>query len=200
MNTWSAAVVIARKDLSLYRRDRTGLLLGLLLPIVLVAVFGAVMQFAFGGGNSMPKVTVWVTDEDGSDASQRFVAGLRKVSMLSVRPGIKQAEQSAAELRQKVQDGEAHHALIIGKGFGDALASNREPELVLVRDPGRQMEARLVGIGLMQAMMAAGDGKSMAWMMGSMMRRNGMSDAGVKRIRAGMEVVQNVIGLFASGS
>jgi ABC-2 type transport system permease protein len=200
MNTWAAAVVIARKDWSLYRRDRTGLLLGLLLPIVLVAVFGAVMKFAFGGGSSMPKVTVWVADEDGSDASERFVAGLRKVSMLSVRPGVDQAAVHSEELRTKVHDGEAHHALIVGKGFGEALANNGEPPLTLVRDPGRQMEARLVGIGLTQAMMAAGDGKSMAWMMSSMMRRNGMSDAGVARVRAGMDMVQNVIGMFASGS
>jgi len=200
MNTWSAAILIARKDLSLYRRDRTGLLLGLLLPVVLVAVFGAVMKFAFGGGGSMPKVAVWVVDEDGSDASQRFVDGLRKVSMLSVRPRADQDVVTAEALRAMVHDGEAHHALIIGPGFGIALAEAKEPPLLMVRDPGRQMEARLIGIGLMQAMMSAGDGRSMSWMMGSVMRRNGMSDEGVDRMRAGMEVVQNVIGLFANGS
>ncbi|MGK0263621.1 MAG: ABC-2 type transport system permease protein, partial [Planctomycetota bacterium] len=199
MNTWSAAVLIARKDLNLYRRDRTGLLLGLLLPIVLVAVFGSVMKFAFGGEGGMPRVTIWVCDEDDSAASQKFVAALREVSMLSVQPRVKQEARTAASLRSLVQDGEAHHALVVGKGFGDALANASEPPLTLIRDPGRYMESRLVGISLMQAMMAAGDGSSMSWMMGSLMRRNGMGEAEVKRLVAGMEAVQNVIGLFNSG-
>jgi ABC-2 type transport system permease protein len=200
MNTWSAAVLIARKDLNLYRRDRAGLLLGLLLPIVLVAVFGSVMKFAFGGEGGMPRVTIWVCDEDDSAASQKFVAALREVSMLSVQPGVKREARTVDNLRSLVQDGEAHHALIVGKGFGDALANATEPPLTLIRDPGRHMESRLVGIGMMQAMMSAGDGNSMSWMMGSMMRRNGMSDEGVTRMRAGMDTVQDVIGLFTSGS
>ena len=200
MNTWSAAVLIARKDFSLYRRDRTGLLLGLLLPIVLVAVFGAVMKFAFGGEGGMPRVTIWVCDQDDSATSQKFVQALRQVSMLRVLPKVDQKPRAAEQLRQMVQDGEAHHALIVGKGFGEALANATEPQLTVVRDPGRAMEVRVVGIGLMQAMMSAGDGNSMGWMLGSMMRRNGMSEAGVARMRSGMEVVQGIIGMFASGS
>ena len=109
MNTWSAAFLIARKDLNLYRRDRTGLLLGLLLPIVLVAVFGSVMKFAFGGDGGMPRVAIWVCDEDKSEASQKFVAALREVSMLSVRPGAKRKaplprrhSQAAAQMRSRL--------------------------------------------------------------------------------------------------
>jgi ABC-2 type transport system permease protein len=200
MNTWSAAVLIARKDLNLYRRDRTGLLLGLLLPILLVAVFGSVMKFAFGGEGGIPRVTIWVCDEDDTAASQKFIAALREVSMLSVQPRVKQEARTAEDLRSLVVDGEAHHALVVGKGFGEALANATEPQLTLVRDPGRHMESRLIGIGLMQAMMSAGDGKSMSWMMGSMMQRFGMSDEGVDRMRTGMDVIQNLIGMFASGS
>lgn len=200
MNTWSAAVLIARKDLNLYRRDKTGLLLGLLLPIVLVAVFGTVMQFAFGGEGGMPRVAVWVCDEDDSPESRKFVDGLRQVSMLRVLPRPDRDARSAEQLRELVRDGEAHHALIVGKGFGEALADAKEPPLTLVRDPGRQMEARLVGIGLMQAMMSASDGRGMSWMMGSMMRRNGMSEPDVKRLVTGMEVVQRLIGAFASST
>ncbi len=200
MNTWSTALIIARKDLSLYRRDRTGLLLGLLLPVVLVAVFGSVMKFAFGGEGGMPRVTLWVADEDGSPESQKFVGALRNVSMISVRPRANQDPATAAALRGKVNDGEAHHALLVGEGFGEALSEAKEPPLVLVRDPGRLMEDRLIGIAMMQAMMSAGDGRSMSWMMGSMMRRNGMSEQGVKRLQASMEAVQSVIGMFAGGS
>lgn len=196
MNTWSAALAIARKDLSLYLRDRTGLLLGLLLPVVLVAVFGSVMKLAFGGEGGMPTVTLWVADDDNSAASKRFIDGLREVSMISVRPRANQSPATADALRKKVRDGEAHHALLVGEGFGEAFAAKEEPPLVLVRDPGRQMEARLIGISMMQAMMSAGDGRSMSWMLASMMRRSGMDEAAAKRLQAGMDSVQSLIGLF----
>lgn len=199
MNLFSTSVFVARKDLRLWFRDRTGMMLGLLLPIALVTVFGMVMKFAFGGGSGMPKVAVWVVDEDGSDASRRFVQAMRDVEMLSVRPKPDEDAITAATARTMVADGEIHHAVLVGKGFGEALAASKEPQLVVVRDPGRSMEARIVGIGLMQATMAAGEGKSMPWMLGSLMRRHGMSEQGVERLVAAMNLVQDVVDRFVGG-
>lgn len=199
MNLFAASVWILKKDLRLYFRDRTGMMLGMLLPIALVTVFGMVMKFAFGGGSGMPKVELWVVDEDGSEASARFVRSLRELAMLAVVPKPEAAPIPAVKAREKVRDGEAHHALIVGKGYGEALAAGKEPPLVVVRDPGRTMEARLVGIALMQATMAASDGKGMPWLMASVMRRQGMSEQGIARVRAGMDLVQGVIERFVGG-
>ncbi len=199
MKLLAASAWMLRKDLRLYFRDRLGLALGLLLPIALVTVFGMVMQFAFGGGGGMPKVELWVVDDDRSATSTKFVAALRDLELLRVRPRAGEDPVGADAARRKVVDGEAHHVLIVGAGYGERLAAGQEPPLVLVRDPGRTMEARLVGIGLMQATMAAADGKGMPWLLASVMRRQGMSDDGVARVRAGMELVQGVIDRFAGG-
>jgi ABC-2 type transport system permease protein len=199
MNVLAASWWIARKDLRAYCRDRTGMLLGLLLPIALVTVFGLIMQFAFGGGSGAPKVELWVADEDGSDASRRFVAALRSSGMVIVRPRSDDPTAAADAIRQRVVDGEAHHALVVGAGYGAALAAGAEPPLRLVRDPGRTMESRLVGIALLQATMAATDGKSMPRLFAGMLRRQGMSDDGVARVRAAMELVQGLIERFADG-
>ena len=199
MNLFSASVCIAQKDLRLFFRDRTGMMLGLLLPIALVTVFGMIMKFAFGGSSGMPKVAVWVVDADGSDASAKFVRGLRELGMLSVLPRAGEPAIDAAMARALVLDGEAHHAILVGKGYGEALAAGKEPPITVVRDPGRAMEARLVGIGLMQATMAAAEGKSMPWLLASMMRRQGMSEAGAERVQASMLLVQNVIDRFVAG-
>lgn len=199
MNLFGASWWIARKDLRLFFRDRTGMLLGLLLPVALVTVFGMVMKFAFGGGSGMPKVELWVVDEDDSEPSRAFVAGLRDAGMLAVRPKPDAHPVSAEDVRHRVADGEAHHALIVGKGYGDALRAGEEPPLTVVRDPGRTMEARLVGIALLQATMAASGGKGMPWLLASVMRRSGMSEDGVARVRAGMEMVQGVVDRFVGG-
>jgi ABC-2 type transport system permease protein len=47
--------------------------------------------------------------------------------------------------------------------------------------------------------MAASDGKSMPWLLGSMLRRHGMNEAGVARVRQNMELVQGVIDRFTAG-
>jgi ABC-2 type transport system permease protein len=51
----------------------------------------------------------------------------------------------------------------------------------------------------MQATMAASDGKSMPWLLGSMLRRQGMNETGVARVRQNMELVQGVIDRFTAG-
>jgi ABC-2 type transport system permease protein len=200
MKTLAASLWLARKDLRLWCRDRTGVMLGLLLPIALVSVFGMVMHFAFGGGSGMPRVELWLADADRSPASERFVQALRGVEMLGVRPRAGDAPLAPDVLRQKVVDGEAHHALVVEPGFGAALAEGRDPPLRLVRDPGRTMEGRLVSLALVQATMASTDGQAMATLFAGLMRRQGMDEGDVARLRGGIETAQSLIARMVGGA
>lgn len=199
MNLWQSATLLLRKDLRLWFRDRAGMLLGLALPIALVLVFGYVMQVAFGGGSAMPRVSLWVADEDGSEASARLVQELRSAEMLSVRPAAEAAALDAATLRRRVADGEAHHALVIEPGFGAALDAGDAPPLVVVRDPGRTMETRIVGVALLQAFMAATEGKAWPALLGQMLQRQGMTEEGVQRLTDAARSVQALIAGFVGG-
>ena len=159
MNLFRAALLIARKDLLLYARDRTGLALGLVLPLVLVAVFSYVdkMMAGDGGGGAFSKAALWVADEDQSETSGRFIAALRDAKTINVKPETGKADAkpvTAAELRQKLHDGDLHHGLVIAKGFGETVARGELPQLRLMRDPDREVEEQLISIGLMQAVMA----------------------------------------------
>lgn len=193
-----AAVWIARKDLRAFFRDRTGVLLGFLLPIALVTVFGYIMQFAFGGEGGMPKVTLWVADGDGSALSKRFVAALHRSAMLNVEPDAGEKVEDAASLRAKVKDGAAHHALLIEPGFGAALAAGKAVPFTLVRDPGRRMESQVLGFALVPAFMEAGGSRTMPGLFAaSLEKRNVPKDltavarAGVK---AATEVMEEAFG------
>ena len=55
MNTLRCSWLLAKKDLRCYFRDRGALVVGFLVPIALVTVFGWVMTSMSGGPGAMPK-------------------------------------------------------------------------------------------------------------------------------------------------
>ncbi len=61
------AWAFAAKDLRMYFRDRYRVGYELLVPIAMVTVFGWIMAYAFGGGSGMPKVKIWILDEDQTE-------------------------------------------------------------------------------------------------------------------------------------
>lgn len=193
MNALSAAATIAAKDVRAFLRDRTGLILGFLLPIALVTVFGFIMRYAFGGGDGMPKVELWVCDEDHSPVSEKFVKALRGVDMLRVLPRPGDTPPTAEALRQKLADGEAHHAVVIPKGYGAQIEQKSLPRLQLYRDPGRAMEDKIVGVGLTQAFLSSSEGRMWSASMGDLMRRGGMPESEAERIMSAGREMENLI-------
>ncbi|MHC4838591.1 MAG: ABC transporter permease [Planctomycetota bacterium] len=197
-----AAVALARKDLRIFFRDRTGMLLGFLLPIALVTIFGYLMGLmnGDGGGSPMARATIWVADEDGTEESAALVEQLRASSMIRLRPRIDEAGNpvdevyDAATLRQRVIDGEADIALLIGEGFAAAIAAGDLPELTLVRDPGRQMESQLAGIGLMQAMSEVTQGTVYTTLFADMLRDAGTPEFVIDRMVAISAEQQDIFG------
>jgi ABC-2 type transport system permease protein len=163
-----AAWQLARKDLRIFFRDRTGMLLGFALPIALVGIFGFIMGALGGKGDKdLSPIEVAVLDEDVSPASATFVQALRDSP--SVAPVFaKEGAFTRDELQEHVSDGKEAFAVIVPKGFADGA------DLVLLRDPGRSLEARLVEFGLVAALFKARGGDA-AWDMA----RRGLAQAGL---------------------
>ncbi len=190
MRLWRATRAIAAKDLRVYARDRVGLLLGFALPAALVLVFGFLMTVMFGQDGGMGRAELWVSDLDGTEESRAFVADLRAAATLSVRPRLGEdgapAEEAPelAALRADIADGDAHHALVLGAGFGAALAAGTDPPLTLLRDPGRAMEDQLVRVGLVGAWMKRTQGRGWIAMVDRMMADEGMPAAARDALRA----------------
>ncbi len=150
------ALILARKDLTLFVRDRVGLLLGLGLPLVLATVFGAAMgSFAGEGGGPMPRAKLYVEDLDRSPASRELVAELEASEGLRVRQ-VEPADDEDG--RAHVADGDGPAALVIRKGYAEALAASDDLPLALYRDPSQRIEQQIIAGSLMPAFFAvAGD-------------------------------------------
>ncbi len=151
-----AALLLVRNDLRLFFRDRVALLLSFALPIALVGIFGFIMgAMGGGGGGGLKAVDVAVLDEDNSPASAAFVQALRDSQ--TVRPRFrKEGAFTREQLHERLDEGEDSFALVIPRGFGDGA------DLLLLRDPGRDIEARMVQMGLLSALFEA-KGADAAW-------------------------------------
>ncbi len=140
-------IALALKDLRLMPRNKGGMFFTFAWPIVLMVLFG----FAFGGnatsGGAQPKMRIAVTDEDHSDASRTFLAGLE--ASLELTP------MTTAEADLAVRLGRRAGYLVVKPGFGAAsqrILSGPSKQVELGVDPARQAEAGMIeGLLMKQA-------------------------------------------------
>jgi ABC-2 type transport system permease protein len=134
------------------KRDRVAQTLTFVLPIVFFSIFASV----FGGraGDSTPRVSVAVVDEDQSEFSRRVVEALGKESALRVRAAAANArglDRSAAE--RLVRNGDVPVAIVIPKGVGAGFEERGFGgpgiSIVLLADPSDPVAPQMVQ-GLLQ--------------------------------------------------
>ena len=132
------ALTLLRKDLRLFVRDRTALFFLLVLPIGLGAVMGTAMGGGMmGGGSKSRKIAIAIEDLDRTPQSQDLVEAVRGVSALRV--------EVMSDVRRLVADGDRAGGLVIPEGYGAALAAgDAPPDLVLYRDPAKQIASQVM--------------------------------------------------------
>ena len=129
-------LAIAKKDLRCLVRDKQSLFWALAFPLVMALFFGAMYGGSDEGRGAMK---LSVVDDDGTAASQAFVARLDEQASLQVTPA------DADTARARVRKGDATAALRIEKGFGEAsLFSGTPPRFALLVDPARVAEAGML--------------------------------------------------------
>jgi ABC-2 type transport system permease protein len=132
------ALTLLRKDLRLFVRDRTALFFLLVLPIGLGAVMGTAMGGGMmGGGTKSRKIAIAIEDLDQTPRSQDLVEAVSGVSALRV--------EVMSDVRRVVADGDRAGGLVIPEGYGAALAAgDAPPDLVLYRDPAKQIASQVM--------------------------------------------------------
>ncbi len=205
----AAAWTLALKDLQLFVRDRTAMLLTLLLPLMLVAIFGTIMTFAGVGSRGMPSVALSVLDLDQSEQSRRFVERLSEQPALKLTLlGTEQTdgEESAGgisarpRLEQMVASGDAHHILVIGPKFAAGIGNANTHAMQMYRDPGRPLEQQLVQFAVMQAATTEFGGSMWAAGMDKMLQQRGMQTGQRDTIRHLMETIGTKIADFQTAN
>ena len=123
-----AALLIAGKDLRQRLRDRSALLVALVVPLVLASIFGLVFHNVTGGGVTF---TLGLLDQDRGPAAtafeQQVLEPLQRQGVIAIR-----REHSAAAARDAVQRGDAAAAFELPAGFSESIAQGRPAELHVI--------------------------------------------------------------------
>jgi len=203
MDTISAAWTLAQKDLRSFLRDRTALVLSILVPIALVSVFGWIMAYAFGGSGGMPKVTLHIADFAHSGKSQELVESLRNDGNLRVRVVKLPDERDSmdwdavqTQLEKLIRDGDANHVLILPQDMDQQIEAGKIPLLNLLRDPGRAMEEQVIQIALIQASVNVFGGDFFTGAMEQMLNKQGMDSQTTGLIRSWMVNIGSAMDAF----
>lgn len=129
---------ILKKDLKIYLSDKRGVLLTFLLPVILISLFA----FSFGGVGRKKRAprptTLLVVDMDSSKTSLAFV------DRLNALPTLKTLSFNESEAVARVKKGSNVAALVLKKGFEEAVKNNDRLPLELKYDAARELPTRMV--------------------------------------------------------
>ncbi|HEX2152996.1 MAG TPA: ABC transporter permease [Acidimicrobiia bacterium] len=122
-----AAWRITAKDLRLRLRDRSAIVVGIVVPLVLAFVFNLVFAGAFGEG---ALATIGFVNADRGEISHGLVGALDALS----DQGIIEVEEvgDAAELRTLVDEGELSAGLVVPEGFSQAVTAGQQATVTVV--------------------------------------------------------------------
>ncbi|MCK5775153.1 MAG: ABC transporter permease [Bacteroidales bacterium] len=137
---------IVYKDLLQAFKDRKGLALSFLLPIVLITLFSLVYGGISTGIEDKPQKIIFC-DLDSSLMSRKLQAELQNSKGLSLLFRQKEAG------KKLILDGDIASMLLVNKGFSDSLKTGGAAPIEFFYDESKEMEMGLIKGALMSVLM-----------------------------------------------
>jgi ABC-2 type transport system permease protein len=199
MDALGLVLALAAKDLRLFFRDKVGMALGFLLPIALVAVFASVFGSFGGDDDGIPRQTLRIADEDGTEATRKLLAALNEAGTAEARHADDEGRPYTRDrLAELVNKGRVPLAIVLGDGFQSKLEKGEQLPIEIIRDPTKTIEFQIASQLLFVAVMrSAGPtlGKTMTMKGIDAWRSFAGDDAGERaKIDSAAGVLSDVIG------
>jgi ABC-2 type transport system permease protein len=141
-------LVLVRKDLANFRRDRAGMILTFLIPLILIVFFGKVFGVS-GNSQGRPEIPLAVVNESTSPLAAKFVDALRKEGsfrLITTEPVDKETRPlTEKDLRPLMKADRFHFALVLP---ADAI-SDEGFHVKYFTNPNNRIESEMVS-GLLQ--------------------------------------------------
>ena len=128
---------IAIKDILQYFKDRTAVLLSLLLPIALITIF-ALMYGGIGKPKESKPISLLFADQDSTDLSQEVYTELND------QDGLQLVPKTYSEAEDLVKKGKNSAVLVLYKGFQDSVEAGKKVPMELFYDKAKEIEMGLL--------------------------------------------------------
>lgn len=146
-------LAVAGKELQILLKDRAGLAVLFLLPLLLATVIGGPSTFSNAasenaGEEPTLQLDVYIVNQDSGAYGDEVVKALRGISVLRV------ATYNSAELAdERVADGERIAAIIIPADFSQQIDAGKPTRVQVVSDPAQEEGAGIV-VGIVEQAVA----------------------------------------------
>ena len=121
---------VAHKEVLRRRRDPFAIIIWLLIPLSVAAIFAAIFGGMSDGG--MPKASLLVADNDDSFISRLLVGSLSNSQVESLIEPESVSEEKGIDM---MMEGKASALLVIPEGFGQAYLDGAQTSLRLIKNP-----------------------------------------------------------------
>jgi ABC-2 type transport system permease protein len=123
-----AALLICLKDIRSRLRDRSALLIGIVVPFGLALIFNSIFSGVSGGGSV---ISLGVVNADHGLASQQFtsqvIPALRRTGLIAVHP-----EPTLARARALASNGTLKAVIVIPAGFSARVQANKPASMQVI--------------------------------------------------------------------
>jgi ABC-2 type transport system permease protein len=143
--------VIIRKEFLQLRRDRK------MIPAMIVGPLMQLLVLGFAANTDVTDVPLLLVDQDRSSASRALLDRFTGSGYFRLAG----AEDTVDGVDPWLVEGRAQVALVIGRGYGEALASGRTPRVQVIAD-GTDSNSAVVGLGYASRIVAEAGGEAQA--------------------------------------
>lgn len=140
MKVW----IIAWKDIKIRLKDRKGIALFLLLPILLTAILGTALKGVLNDDvNGMPKMTIAVYNADSGELGKRLIEDVLQNEELVSHITI-HSLTSKEEVESQIIAGKDDVGLVIPPDFSQKVWAAESTQLEVLHDQGKLMISQIV--------------------------------------------------------
>jgi ABC-2 type transport system permease protein len=148
MNTISHILNVAWKEIQLLAKDRGGLAVLFLLPLLFSSLYGTINLQVAGGGDTTISLDVCLVNQDEGMFGEEIAKALKAIDELNI-----ETFDSVADAEQQVAEGESTAAIVIPADFTQEMNGYTPTSIDVIIDPAQPESANIV-TGIMSQVVA----------------------------------------------
>jgi ABC-2 type transport system permease protein len=141
---WKRVKAVVKKEFIQIRRDLRSLILALVIPAVMMILFGYAVTM------DIKEFPVGVYDQDQTQKSAQFIEGFEKSGYFS----IKDYSDNYSQLEKSIERGKIKIGLVIPQNFSKGITAGKEVKVQVILD-GSDANTSTIGLGYLSGLVSS---------------------------------------------